>query len=389
MKKLQLTVTLILAALLATAAAASAADPIRAIRFDPGYSYSDHSDVDANELAETLCDKWADAGINLVYYLAHSNDGGARYFTQYKLNDMEDFGRQDLLGAMISSAHTRNIQVVAWFFDRQHKAAWKAHPEWRVRDRRGGDYKEREEDYFLSPFATEAMDWWRGMIEDLMVHYPDLDGVDIAEPVINWWGNHGDFSPAAMAALKKAHPEATTSTKTWLRFRGETLTAHLAATCALVRSFGKSAHITAILSAGRDGKLLSNDKTMYYTGFDLDGLLGHADAPDYVNVELIWQQWRSDFGTAVFNPNWTKQATKETINRVADRAELIIHVEASTFGETSPKAGDLSKSLAAAKVGGAIHLDCYDSSILDEAGWWNELAANYKSPKASMVALNH
>lgn len=387
MNKQRLTTILLTILLLGFSSTAFADDnPIKAVRFDAGYYY-DHPDAqDVVALSATLCDQWAQNGVNTVYYLVYSADGGARYRSRYLHNRMEEFGVKDLMGAMIDAAHARDMKVIAWFFDRQHKQAWRAHPSWRVKQYNGRDYKDRTEDYFLSPSSPEASDWWNGLIEDLLVTYPDIDGVDIAEPLINWWGNKAGFHPVAVEQFRRDHRRAALNSLEWLEFRADKLTDHLTRSIATVHRFEKPAHLTIIMTANSSGRLLSNREQMINTGLDLDAILDDTDRPDFVNAELIWQQWKAEHVAARFSPQWTRTATVQALANLGDRSELIVHVEQSTFGTQTPQPGDLNDALAAAKSAGAVHLDCYDTNILDQQDRWSELAGQYQSTTGTVVA---
>lgn len=351
--------------------------PIKAIRFDPGYYYDHPDSANVLALSEQLCEAWANNGVNTIYYMAYSSDGGARYRSKWPHNRMEDFGWKDLLGAMINSAHARDMKVVAWFFDRQHKHAWNRHADWRVKDQAGRDYKERPEDYFLSPFVPEATKWWNGMIEEFLSNYDQIDGIDIAEPLLNWWGTNTDFNPAAIERFNREHPGNRLSGYRWNTFRAKGLTDHLNRTTSLVHKYGKQVHITIIMTADRTGNLLSNQEQMIHTGFDLNGILDSEDPPDFINAELIWQQWKGEHGSRYFTPEWTRKATVQAFQNVAERSDLIVHIEASTFDGVSPEPGDLKSALLASQLSGAIHFDCYDANLLDQMNRWSEIAALY------------
>ena len=360
--------------------------PIRAIRFDPGYYYDHPESNDVQALADQLCGQWAQNGVNTIYYMAYSTDGGARYDTNYSLNSMEDFGAQDLLGQILPAAHARDMKVVAWFFDRTHRQAWEQNPTWRVKDAHGNDYKPRPEDFFLSPSSPEAMRWWLGMLEDLMDRYTDLDGMDIAEPLLNWWGNTAGFHPNSVQLFNRLFPDSTFQCVEWLNFRAAVLTRHLVRSIELIQSFGLSAHLTVILTADSSGRLISNDYLKFYTGLDLDGVLDSTSAPDYVNAELIWQQWKNEHGAGLFNPKWTGWATRQATKRMAGRSALVVHVEESTFGNVTPRKGDLAAALKAARDAGATHLDCYDTHLLDQKLRWSEIAENYNPATGIPIA---
>lgn len=383
-----ISIALIAAPIFLSTAFADQDSPIKAIRFDPGYYYDHPDSADVLALSEQLCETWANNGVNTIYYLAYSSDGGARYRSKWRHNRMEDFGWKDLLGAMIESAHTRDMKVIAWFFDRQHKHAWRRHADWRVKDAAGRDYKERPEDYFLSPFVPEAAEWWNGMIEEFLNNYNQIDGIDIAEPLLNWWGNTADFNPAAINKFKLEYPDKGLASTEWKEFRANGYTKHLNTTAGIVHKYGKSVHLTIIMTADSSGNLLSNRDQMIYTGFDLDGVLDSEDSPDFINAELIWQQWKGEHRSRQFTPGWTGKATEQAFDNIAERSELIVHIEASAFDGVSPKPGDLETALKASQRSGAVHFDCYDTNLLDQMNRWNEIAAHYlKKPAARLASI--
>jgi len=365
---------LILLLYLPTLAHANEQAPIRAVRFDAGYYYGTGRSVD--DLARLLVDRWSEAGANTVYYMSYSPVYGARYRTTYLHNRMEDFGRQDLLGAVLRHAKDRGMKVIAWFFDHQHKGAWDAHPQWRVKTKDGSYYRVSEDDYFLSVHHPEVREYWQGFVADLLERYPDLDGVDITEPIINWWGNQADFSDYCREEFTRQYPGEPLEGALWNQFRSEGLTIHIKELTDLIHSYGKQVHVTSGFTSRPDGTLYPPLGQKDLTGFDLEAILSGEDVPDYLNAEVIWQQWADEYGDA-FDPSWTGQAASEVLDQVRGRAEVIVHVELSLFGEVAPQRGQLATSMDHALRSGAEHLDFYDTYQADTWGRWGEVRKIY------------
>lgn len=344
--------------------------PVRAVRFDPGYYYGTGLPVDT--LVQRLVTNWEAQGVNTVYYYAYSFAYGARYQTRYAFTEQEDFGRLNLLRRMIEAAHRRNIKVVAWLYVLRHKGAWNARPDWRSLGADGRPYTDGFDQYFLSPHNPEAVQWWLGFVEDLLRRYPDLDGVDFAEPVVNWWGNLADHSPAARAAFRQASPQAAIGGELWQRFRAEALSRVVEASTQVARRYSKAVHVTMTIPARPDGSLMPPAVLARYTGFDLDRILRGPARPDYVNVELIFQQWVAAYGRdEVFTPEWTATAAAAARALVAGRAGLIVHLELSEFGSIVPSIPQLARALRAVRGAGIDAIDLYATHLLDAVGAWD------------------
>lgn len=345
------------------------AAPIYAVRFDPGYYYNTGLPVDT--LVQRLVTHWEAQGVTTVYYYAYSFAYGARYRTRYAFTQQEDFGRLDLLRRVIDAAHRRNIKVVAWLYVLRHRGAWEARPEWRSLTADGQPYVQGFDRYFLSPHNPEAVQWWLGFVEDLLRAAPGLDGVDFAEPVVNWWGAVADHSPAARAAFERAHPDAPVGSDAWRRFRAEALGDVLEASIDVVRRYRKDAHVTMTLPARSDGSLLAPAVLAQHTGFDLDRLLRGRSRPDYVNVELIYQQWVAEHqAPEVFTPEWTAAAAAEAQRLIGGRARLVVHVELSAFGGVVPSLPQFARTLRALRGEGVNAIDLYATHLLDSSGAW-------------------
>ncbi len=372
-------------ALTAPSVRGTAAVPVRVhgVSIDPADHLAEHPD--ASELARTLVERLSENRIDTVYVNAYNVEYGAYYETTYRLNQESELGRQDFLGKFVSAAHARGIRVVAALYDHQHRGAWETHPEWREKTASGGDYNPPGTDiqYYLSTGNPGATAWWRGFLEDILRRYPDLDGVELREPIVNWWGTDADYNPAVTAAFRTAHPRATLGDETWRRFRQAMLTRFLKSEIALVHRAGLFVHVTTVATTGTSGSLMPAGYVAHETGFDLDALLRGRDLPDALKVELIWQQWARLYGRVAFTPEWTGRATLEFLREMRGRAPVIVHVELTDFGRSSITVEEFHRTLRAADRPGLQGVDFYSVSLADAKRAWPAVRAAYGEDKTA------
>jgi len=346
-----------------------------AVRFDAGYYYADLS---APQLADSLAAQWQSQGVTDVYFYAYNYYYGARYYTTYPGNVMEDWGRQDLLGRMLASCHARGIRVIAWIFAPEHKQVWDNHPEWREKDYYGRDYVPGWLQYRLCVAHPDFRAWWRGFVQDLLTRYPTLDGIDIAEPQVAEWGDVACYNASDVYAFRQAYPGRPYPGPEWRVYRADTMTDFLLETGNLCHRAGREFHVTQTLTAWGDGSLISNADLRDAIGFDLDGVLGDAARkPDVLVAELIWQQWLAVYGDSrTFTPAWTTWATQQAREQVAGRAQLLTHLELFDFGAGGLDGPLLAQTTQAAFAAGPAGVDVYDTALLDTTPYaWADLSA--------------
>jgi len=340
---------------------------IRAVRFDPSYYYDSSLKID--EMCNKLATKWQNFGVNTVYFKAYDPIYGAKYKTSYKLNKVSDYGKQDLLKHMIRACLKNKIKVFAWIPAFQHKTAWEKHPEWRVKLSDGSDYKPTEDSYFLCPANPEVREWWLGFLKDLLKHYKDLDGVDIAEPIITWKG-HRCFCQYCENSAKQEGDNFTSANG---------LTETLAASVELIHKFNKTVCITTVASVHPDGRVATIEEQKQRTGFDLKGVLSANDKPDWISFEFMWQQWAQHFNEhQIFTPEWIKNAVKTILNQVDGRTKVIGHLELTSFGQIIVDAKKLLKSIYIAKEAGLEHIDLYDTHLIDKENAWEAVKDGFE-----------
>ncbi|NQU42166.1 DUF2334 domain-containing protein, partial [bacterium] len=341
------------------------------VRFDPSYHYGKYRRP--GDLATELAEQWRDAGVNLVFYRAYDPEHGAFYRTDYTLNEMDDFGELDLLSAVLRECHRRGIQVYAWIPVLNHGGAWKANPSWRSVRADGSEYRASSLDYPLCSWNPAAADWWLGLLQDLVSKYPDLDGLDLGEPVVSWREDeacHCDFCRKAAVD----HPRLSRA-----GIRAEALTYLIRQSMAVAHRSGRRASVTFVHPVRASGDLESNERAMEITGLDLDTILagGPDQRPDMICPEFLWQEHRSRLadkpGADVFTPMWTLGAVRQFMATVDAPVEVIAHLEMTDFPGVAVSESDLRASMRAAIQAGADGLDIYSSTILAEKDAWSAL----------------
>jgi len=59
---------------------------------------------------------------------------------------------------------------------------------WRLKNREGADLMPLPDHHFLCARQPGFAAWWQGFLKDILDRYPDLDGMDFAEPAAVWKG---------------------------------------------------------------------------------------------------------------------------------------------------------------------------------------------------------
>ncbi len=273
---------------------------------------------------------------------------------------------------MIGEAHRRGMQVFASFYSHTHHDAWVANPSWRAKRADGRDYTPRGVDvqYFLSVWHPEVLTWWEGLIREVLTAYPSLDGIELREPVVNWWGADADFNPSAVAAFHAAVPGQPLRGAAWRRWRADGLTGFIKRTVRITRGQRRQLHLTTVASAWADGRLLTAREQADQTGFDLEGVLAGEDVPDAIKSEVIWQQWGNVYDFTTFSPGWTGRATAAVLRMIGTRARAIVHVELTDFGRRVVSAEETYLAMRAARRAGARDFDVYGARLADEKAAW-------------------
>jgi hypothetical protein len=332
-------------------------------------------------LAESLAERYARNGVNTVFFYAYNVEEGAAYWTRYWGASVSDWGRQDLLRYVLEACHARHLRVVAWMYSGRDRGMWGHHPEWRERTKDGKDFSplRLHATYFLCPRNPEVRQWYSGLVRDLGRRYPALDGIELCEPLVNWSGDIACYCQVCNQGFASAYPGKPTGGPEWRRYRAEGLTEFLGECLAAVAENNIDSYLMTICDAWSNGALLTPKQQMEQSGFDLDAVLDGPYPPDWVNIEVIWQQWAAIYGTEFFNYQWAEDTAERVKRRIDGRARMLVHVELSDFGNqhmTPEKMATTIRYVAGAHPDG---IECYHSAALDRNSAWAVLKQAYEA----------
>jgi hypothetical protein len=351
---------------------------VRGVTLDP-WAYS-QSSVAAKELAQALAERYQRNGVNTVFFYAYNVDEGAAYRSRYSGASVSDWGREDLLAHVLEACHQRGIRVVAWLYSGRDKGIWKKHPEWRERTKDGKAHNplRLHAAYFLCPRNTEVRDWYAGLLRDLARRYPTLDGVELCEPVVNWFGDQACYCQVCRDEFAGKHPGEPLGEATWREFRAEGLTEFLSQCMKAVSAEGIDTYIMTISDAWSNGAILSPRRQAEESGFDLDAILDGPYPPDWVNFEIIWQQWAALYGTEVFNYDWAEETARRLVRRTDGRSRVVLHVELTDFGSQRMTPAKIAETIDRVELADPYGVECYHSGAIDSKAAWPVLKQAYE-----------
>lgn len=345
---------------------AANAQQIRSIRVDPGYLYDTHSGQTASNMAVNVVRDLKYMGINTVFLYAYNHVYGAWYPTTYAHTAVEpDLGRNNIFGAITKEAKAQGLKVVAIMPVNNFKHVWLAQPSWRSKKQDGSDYKPDSNSYMMSAWHDSYKSWFRGLLRDFLAKNPNVDGIEAVEGQVVTWGSAADYNPVATQKFKSTYPGYALGGTTWKKHRARGLTLLHAALAEEAHAKYKKAFVVQTWSAKPDGSLMASYDIRQGCGFDFDGIMNltGTSKPDYMQAELMWQQWKAEYGSSVFTPTWTETAGKKFVSNVAGRVKPIVHIEISNFsgsaGYTSPTISQFQQNVQAAENVG-VAVDIYD-----------------------------
>ncbi len=345
-----------------------------AVRFDPSFYYNG---IRPKKMARELAERWEKAGINLLYYRAYDPRYGAFYHTRYELNREGEFGKYDLLKHILKECHNRNIRVFGWLPVMNHQGAWQSYPEWRAKRPNGKNFSDIGLEFPLCARIKDAREWWYGFVLDLLTNYPEIDGIDFAEPVVSWEKGDACYCEHCKEAFVKHGKEMTLD-----EIRSQPVSLLLRRSIAITHRAGKQVSMTFVVTATPSGEIFGMNQMRSQTGFDLASLL-HAQSdeiPDIICPEFIWQEWKSRYpgknpSSQPFSPEWTEQAFSCFLQEIDSPIEVNIHLEITDFPGADVDVSAFEATLEAALDGGAFGIDVYSSSQLDKKNGWSFLAS--------------
>ena len=351
---------------------------IKGVTLDP-WAYSG-AGVSAQALAEALAERYSRHGVNTVFMYAYNVSEGAAYRTRYPGATISEWGREDLLGHVLDACHERGIEVVAWLYSGRDRGNWLRHPDWRERRADGTEYNplRLHATYFLCPRHPGVRRWFAGLVGDLARRYPGLAGVELCEPLVNWWGDQACHCQTCKEGFAIAHPDARVGGEAWRRYRAEGLTEFLSQCMQAIHEAGAEGYLMTITDAWSNGALLSPRRQAEESGFDMEALLAGPHAPDWVNYEVIWQQWAALYSDEVFNPNWAARVAAQLMRRVDGRARVVFHVELTDFGRLRMTPARLAETIGRVSAAQADGIECFHSAALDQKSAWATLKRSYE-----------
>jgi hypothetical protein len=285
-----------------------------------------------------------------------------------------------LLADLLEACHARGIRVVAWLYSGRDRRMWLEHPEWQERTKEGKPHNplRLHAAYFLCPRNPEVRRWYVGLLRDLAERYPTLDGIELCEPVVNWYGDQACYCEVCRREFAAAHPTEPSGGPVWRQFRAEGLTEFLSDCFGAISEQGIDTYVMTISDAWDNGAILIPSKQAQESGFDLDALLDSANAPDWVNFEVIWQQWAAIYGTDVFNADWAEETARRLVRRTDGRARAVIHVESTDFGAQHMTPEKIAETMERVILAEPDGLECYHSAALDRKGAWRVVKQVYE-----------
>jgi hypothetical protein len=234
----------------------------------------------------------------------------------------------------------------------------------------GEDHRAPGREFPLCPRNMDALSWWLGFIGNILESYPNLTGIDLAEPVVSWEAGKACYCDKCIQSFETSllSPEES---------RAQPLTFLLGQTIHTVRKTGKKVSLTFVAGSHRSGKLKSQEEMMRQTGFDLAGILSLPleNRPDILCPKFIWQEWASRYpeNGDIFSPEWSAAAYSEFISGLDVPIDVLPHIEITDFSHVQVSREHLSISLRSLLQAGADGFDISSSSQLDRKDAWPAL----------------
>lgn len=360
-----------------TSTALAQSTKVKGLRVDPSYFYDDYPGKTAIQIADAITTKAKDNGFNTLFLYAYNSVYGAFYPTNYSNTAVEPgLGVQNIFNKVLQSAKAKGLKVVAVMPLNNFKKVWQNYPAWRVKKKSGYDYKPDSETFLLSAWHSNFRNWYTNFLEDFIARNPNIDGIEAVEAQVDfYWDGSVDFNQAAKDKFFKLYPNGKIGDASWYLARARGLTTLHGLMAKRAHAHGKEAYVVQTWTAGANGSLYSSASIRDGMGFGFDEIMNLSGEShfDYVMGEFMWQQWKSEYGTSVFTPQWTKTAGLAFIQRVNNRTIPLIHVELSEFegsyGLITPTNDEFYQSLVKALETGA-GVDIYDSHLLTERNAW-------------------
>jgi hypothetical protein len=316
-------------------------NPIKAIRFDPSYVYDlpELAGLSSPDIAARVAADIASAGFNTVFLWVYSPVYGAFYNTNYSMSHIEaGIGREDFTRHFLTAAKARGLKVIALFHVNNYQKVWQQRPDWRVKNRKGGNYRPFSDVFPLSAFSPPYQSWLRGLLKDFLVRHPTIDGLEAFEAMVDYsWNDGADYNVSANNTFFRNFPQGRLGDSNWKKLQADALTLLQAIVFQEANLLSKESHVVQTWSATPEGQLMNSKDIADGCAFDFDGVLNLTgiSKPKFITIEVMWQQWLAEYGSPYFNFNWVLSAGQQLKARVANRATPIVHIELSEFEGSS------------------------------------------------------
>lgn len=352
---------------------------IQGVRFDPSYYYNLKKPI--KHFADSITTFWYNHGINTVFFKAYDPIYGAVYKTNYRFNKSTDYSKRDLLKIIIENCHRKNIQIIIWLPLLEHKGAWDANADWRIKQADGSDLIPEPGKVILCYNHPEVRKWCNGFLQDIISRYPQIDGIDIAEPASIWKGN----SVCQCNNCKSTDDHLSSE---FIDKRASDFTSFLEESFKIVKEAKLKSCLTLTITADRKNSLYPFNQQKRFSGIDLDHLLSSDYKPDWFSCEVLWQQWADLYDDPLnFSPEWTKKAIEQCLQMIGGRTHCISHVELTSLGPVEVTPQELASSIKASRSGGLESVEFYDTHLADSLNAWNEIADAFKFHPEQTVSI--
>jgi hypothetical protein len=286
-------------ALFFTQVSSATAEPVRSIRFDPGYLYGFPWTKGATTTAiiNRLLKLWQRYRIKRVYILVNSPAYGAYFPTNILYQKTEGtLGGKDFLKRLIHSLKAKGLEPYAWFYVMRSKDAWNSMPTWR-----GSCPPPAPEgiDYLLDLGNRQSRNWFSLLVLETLLRFPELSGADLAEPVEHLGCRTSEATPPS----------------------GNHLTSYLRELSALIAQIGRKTTITLNLPINQGGKIWSATLLQQTFGLDLQSIA--AIPAEAIYAELPYS---SNFRVSI----------DDFISRLPKSAKAGVHIELGGTDINSP-----------------------------------------------------
>jgi len=343
------------------------AERIIGMRVDPAYLYESHFKsagvTGAQSAARLIVRDAKQMGVNRIFFYVYNSQFGAFYPTDYPDTVVEaGLGKQDILKHLLKEADENKIRVVAVTPINNFFTAWRTHPKWRLHLFGKYNITPVGSHYILSAWNPQFNRWVMGLLEDLIKRYPLLQGVEIVEPQIDPHWQLASVIKKKFLNNRSPH----TNGEDFIHYHARGLTQLLGRAGALLHRNNKQFFISQSWTANSKGKLIKAGKIKESSGFDFSAILNlpPQQRPDYLIVELIWQQWRVTHKKRIFNPQWTLSAVRQCQKKISAKVKLIAHVEITPWGNIIPSAKEFKQTLRLALKANRSGISFYDYSQL-------------------------